>query len=104
MTNPVPVTLFAKARGCQQCVATKKHLDRQGTPYSLRYVDEDPAAADWVKLLGYQAVPVVMVGDMHWSGYRDDKLTELQRLHTVAADIADLDETAAAAIAEENVA
>ena len=104
MTNPVPVTLFAKTSGCQQCVATKKHLDRQGTPYAVRYVDEDPAAADWVKLLGYQSVPVVMVGDMHWSGYRPDKLNELQRLHTVAADITDLDVPAAAAIARESVA
>lgn len=104
MTNPVPVTLFAKTRGCQQCVATKKHLDRQGTPYALRYVDEDPAAADWVKLLGYLQAPVVMVGDMHWSGYRPDKLDALQKLHTIAADITDLDVPAAAAIAKESVA
>ncbi|WP_371053677.1 glutaredoxin family protein [Rhodococcus gordoniae] len=102
MTNPVPVTLFAKTTGCQQCVATKKHLDRQGTPYELRYVDEDPAAADAVRLLGYQAVPVVVAGDMHWSGFRPDKLDALGRLHTVAADIAELDAAAEAYLAEES--
>jgi glutaredoxin-like protein NrdH len=102
--NPVPITLFAKTSGCQQCVATKKHLDRQGTPYAVRYVDEDPAAADWVKLLGYQAVPVVVAGDMHWSGYRPDKLNELQKLHTVAGDIAELDAAAEVALTKESAA
>ncbi len=92
--NPVRITLFAKTSGCQQCVATKKHLDRQGTPYALRYVDEDPAALEEVQLLGYQAVPVVVAGDMHWSGFRPDKLNALGRLHTVAADIAELDAVA----------
>ncbi|MDV7253076.1 MULTISPECIES: glutaredoxin domain-containing protein [Rhodococcus] len=43
-------------------MATKKHLDRQGTPYEIRYVDDDQAAADAVRLLGYQAVPVVVAG------------------------------------------
>lgn len=98
--NPVPVTLFAKTVGCQQCVATKKHLDRQGTPYELRYVDQDPEALDAVRLLGYQAVPVVVAGDMHWSGFRPDKLNALGRLHTVAADIAELDAAAEAYLAE----
>ncbi|BDB62379.1 glutaredoxin family protein [Rhodococcus sp. RDE2] len=100
MTTPVPVTLFAKRTGCQQCVATKRHLDRQGTPYELRYVDQDPEAADAVKLLGYQAVPVIVAGDMHWSGFRPDKLNALGRLHTIAADIAELDAAAEAWLTE----
>ena len=103
MITPVPVTLFAKTVGGQQCAATKKHLDRQGTPYALRYVDEDPAAADAVKLLGYQAVPVVVAGDMHWSGFRPDKLNALGRLHTIAADIAQLDAADEAYLTEVSV-
>ncbi|MCB8909014.1 glutaredoxin family protein [Rhodococcus rhodochrous] len=103
MTNPVPVTLFAKTTGCQQCTATKRHLDRQGTPYEIRYVDEDPEALDAVRLLGYNAVPVVVAGDMHWSGFRPDKLNALGRLHTIAADIAELDAAAEAYLSEVTV-
>jgi len=99
--NAVPVTLFAKTTGCQQCTATKRHLDRQGTPYTIRYVDQDPEAADMVKQLGYTQAPVVVAGDVHWSGYRPDKLTALGRLHTVAADITELDTDAEAYLASE---
>lgn len=99
-SNPVPVTLFAKTENCQQCIATKRHLDRQGTPYALRYVDQDPAARDEVAVLGYTQAPVVVAGDMHWSGYRPDKLNALKHLHTVAADVAELDGAAEEFLAE----
>lgn len=99
--NPVPITLFAKTTGCQPCLATKRHLDRQGTPYEIRYVDQDPAAAAEVKRLGYNTTPVVVAGDMHWSGLRPDKLNALARLHTVAADITGLDPAAEAYLASE---
>ena len=102
--NPIQITLYAKTSGCQQCKATARHLDRQGTPYLTRYVDQDPTAADEVKLLGYQAVPVVVAGDMHWSGYRPGKLDQLARLHTIAADVAELDTAAEEYLAEEGVA
>lgn len=102
--TPIQITLYAKTRGCQQCKATARHLDRQGTPYAVRYVDQDPAAADEVRLLGYQAVPVVVAGDMHWSGYRPEKLDALGRLWAVAADVAELDDAAESFLAEEGAA
>ncbi|MGX6513282.1 glutaredoxin family protein [Rhodococcus sp. SJ-2] len=102
--NPIQITLYAKTSGCQQCKATARHLDRQGTPYAVRYVDQDPTAADTVRLLGYQAVPVVTAGDMHWSGYRPGKLDQLGRLHTIAADVAELDAAAEEYLAEEGAA
>ncbi len=89
--TPVPITVYGRPTGCPQCDATKRHLNKQGTPYTFRDVDTDPQARDQVVLLGYQGVPVVAVGDMHWQGYRPDKLNALQRLHTIAADIVELD-------------
>lgn len=93
-TTPITVTLYAKSSGCQPCKATARHLDRQGTPYTIRYVDQDPDAADAVRLLGYTAAPVVVAGDMHWTGYRPTKLDQLGRLHTTLDDISVLDAAA----------
>lgn len=104
MTTPVQITVFAKTTGCQQCVATKKQLDRQGTPYKVRYVDQDPAAADEVALLGYRAVPVVVAGDMHWTGFRHDRLIALGQLHAATTDVTELDTAAEQYLAEEGAA
>jgi glutaredoxin-like protein NrdH len=40
-------------------------------------LSEDNIAMDLVKSLGYQAAPVVVFGDDHWSGFRPDKLDAL---------------------------
>ena len=98
MTQPITVTLYAKSSGCQGCKLTARHLDRQGTPFVERHVDQDPQAAEAVALLGYRSVPVVVAGDMHWSGYRPD---QLGRLHTTIADISGLDAAAERYLAEE---
>jgi glutaredoxin-like protein NrdH len=37
----------------------------------------DSSAMDRVKALGYQAAPVVIAGDDHWSGFRPDRLNSL---------------------------
>lgn len=100
ISTPVPVTVYGKPSGCGQCIATTKHLDRQGTPYAYRDVTTDPAAADEVRALGYVGVPVVVAGDMHWHGYRDQKLNQLGRAHTFAPDITSLDEQAATYLEE----
>lgn len=80
--NPA-ITLYAKTRGCQQCTITKRHLDKLGIDYETRYVDTDQAAADQIAILGYRSVPVVTAGDMHWAGYRPDKLDQLATITVV---------------------
>ncbi len=62
---------------CQQCNATYRALDRKGVEYTVVNVAEDPEAYSLVKSLGYNAAPVVVAGDTHWSGYRPDMLTAL---------------------------
>lgn len=67
------ITVYTKP-DCQPCNATKKKLEQLGAEYTLIDVTEDPDAAAAVRELGYLQTPVVVVGDIHWSGYSPDKL------------------------------
>ena len=82
----IQITLYSKPN-CQQCKMTARHLDKQGTEYVYRDVTEDEAAFDEVRILGYQALPVVVAGDMHWFGYRPDRIKALQSI--TASDVAE---------------
>jgi glutaredoxin-like protein NrdH len=62
---------------CVQCESTKKFLKNRDVPFNVVDMSEDSAALELVKGLGYQAAPVVIAGDDHWSGFRPDKLSTL---------------------------
>lgn len=62
---------------CVQCESTKKVLDKNNIEYSVVDLSMDEAAYQMVKGLGYQAAPVVIAGDSHWSGFRPDLLGSL---------------------------
>jgi glutaredoxin-like protein NrdH len=62
---------------CVQCESTKKYLKNKDVPFEVVDLSEDAAAMELVKGLGYQAAPVVIAGDDHWSGFRPDKLSAL---------------------------
>ena len=71
---------------CPQCDATKRALDRAGVSYQAIDVTSTPEAADMLRDLGYATLPVVMVGEQHWSGFRIDRLRALSaQLETAAA-------------------
>lgn len=85
------ITVYSKA-DCVQCGATYRKLDAVGLAYDVVRVDLDPEALQYVLTLGYQAAPVVVVGDspedespVHWSGYRPDLI---QRVADVAKEAA----------------
>jgi glutaredoxin-like protein NrdH len=88
----LPITVYGKP-ACQGCSATKRKLDKLGLPYTYRDVTdpEDPAAAHNVAALGYRSLPVVTVGDIHWSDFRDARLTRLAEIYSGNADIGSLD-------------
>ncbi|MGX5360063.1 glutaredoxin family protein [Kocuria sp. KH4] len=78
------VVVYGKP-SCVQCDRTKAWLIRNGVQFSETDVSSDPAAMRFVtEVLGYQAVPVVVVEDpdagpnqesgVHWYGYRPDRL------------------------------
>lgn len=62
---------------CVQCEQTKKTLDKSGISYEVVDLSQDESAYSMVKDLGYQAAPIVIAGDDHWSGFRPDKLSAL---------------------------
>lgn len=70
------VTVYSKPN-CQQCTATIKALERKGLPYDVIDITEHQAAYDHVIELGYRQVPVVIAGDIHWSGFRPDLIASL---------------------------
>jgi glutaredoxin-like protein NrdH len=70
------VTLYSKPN-CQQCVQTKKVLERKGIEHSVVDISEDRAAYDYVTGLGYRSAPVVVAGEQHWSGFRPDLIDKL---------------------------
>ena len=85
-TSRYDITVYSKPR-CSQCDATARLLNRMGAPYTKVDVTEDDVAYAFVKQLGYQQVPVVVVRDRHvegdgrdgnivehWSGFNPDRL------------------------------
>ena len=82
------ITVYSKPR-CPQCDATARLLKKMGTPYMKVDVTEDDVAYAFVKNMGYQQVPVVVVRDRHantdgdergdsivehWSGFNPDRV------------------------------
>lgn len=60
--------------GCTACDFTKKKLDKLGAKYEVREFDDEAMAL--AKEKGYSAAPVVVVGDVSWSGLRVNLIQE----------------------------
>jgi glutaredoxin-like protein NrdH len=74
--NTMTVTVYTLP-SCVQCDSTKKFLDRNEVEYNVVDMSQDETALELVKALGYQAAPVVIAGDDHWSGFRPDMIAKL---------------------------
>lgn len=62
---------------CVQCDSTKRVLTKNGIEFNTVDLSTNETAMEMIKTLGYQAAPVVIAGDDHWSGFRPDKLSAL---------------------------
>ena len=71
------ITVYTKP-ACMQCKATTKALDKAGLEYELVDISLDDEARDFVMALGYLQAPVVMAGSDHWSGFRPERIRDLQ--------------------------
>lgn len=71
-----PVTVYSKP-GCPPCNATKKALKGHSIPFTEIDITQDPDALNHIISLGFNAAPVVIVGDQSWSGYRSERIKEL---------------------------
>jgi glutaredoxin-like protein NrdH len=84
------ITVYSKS-DCMQCKMSYRALEAKGLAYEVIDVTESEAALEYVKELGYLAVPVIVVSEHdHWSGFRP---SEIDR---VAAGGAGEDETVGA--------
>lgn len=70
------VVVYSKPN-CPQCDQTIKRLESKGVEYEKHDVTADQAAYDKAISLGYRTMPVVVVGETHWSGFRPDKINAL---------------------------
>lgn len=70
------IEIYSKP-ACVQCTATYRALDRQGLDYTVIDLTDDPTARETVENLGYRQLPVVVVGEQHWSGFRPDRIQAL---------------------------
>lgn len=70
------VTVYTKP-ACVQCNATYRALDKAGIEYSVVDITEDARAREPVMSLGYLQAPVVVAGDVHFSGFKPDEIKKL---------------------------
>ncbi len=69
--NETKATIYSKP-GCVQCNAMERHLKTKGVPYRKIDITEDEAAYKWVQDMGYQGVPVTVIGFRHAQGFDPD--------------------------------
>lgn len=68
-------TIYTNAN-CGQCYLTIKKFDKEHLAYETVRLDQNPAALEKVKNLGYMQAPVVITADGdHWSGFRPDRIS-----------------------------
>lgn len=70
------ITVYSKP-ACVQCTATTRALETRGIPFNIVDLTDDSAALEMVTALGYRQAPVVIAGDLHWSGFRPDMIGRL---------------------------
>ncbi|WP_227979942.1 glutaredoxin family protein [Nocardia spumae] len=95
----VPVTVYGRP-GCQQCKQTTRKLDKANVPYTYVDVDDDAVAGALVDIYaarnpGPKSLPLVVVGDVYWFGFRHERIARLADIHHTAPDISGLDQAAA---------
>lgn len=69
------ITVFTKA-GCIQCNATIQRFEKSGKEVNVVDIEKDEAGFSKVNELGYRGLPVVMVGETHWSGFQPDMIKQ----------------------------
>ncbi len=57
------ITIYTSGPRCIDCNTIKNWLAQNGYNYTERNIREDPAAMEELSRLGYQSVPVTVIGD-----------------------------------------
>lgn len=72
------ITVYGQPN-CYPCKGTYRALEKAGVKYDVVDISEDHDAREYVRGLGHQSTPVVVVdgGARHWSGHQPTKLASL---------------------------
>lgn len=70
------VTIYTTPN-CVQCEQTKRMLRRSDVEFDTVDLTQDAEAMEMVKGMGYTSAPVVIAGNHHWSGFRNEKIKDL---------------------------
>lgn len=62
---------------CPQCDTSKSYLRQKGIAFEEVDLSTSEEAMTYVQSLGYTAAPVIVSGDVHWSGFRFEMLKSL---------------------------
>lgn len=71
------ITIYIQ-KDCLPCLATRRAMERRGFEFDMINVADHPEAADMLRTRGFCHLPVVMVGEMSWSGFRPDMINRLR--------------------------
>ena len=66
---------------CVQCDMTKRWLRNNGVGYEEINIYHSPEALDYCKSRGFLAAPVIVAGDVAFSGFQPSKLRALMEVN-----------------------
>ncbi|MDF7680153.1 glutaredoxin-like protein NrdH [Enterobacteriaceae bacterium ESL0689] len=73
------ITVYTK-NDCVQCHATQQAMKNHGLTFDIINIDHHPEVIDILREQGFRQLPVVIAGDIHWSGFRPDMIKQLHQL------------------------
>lgn len=74
--NSQSVSVYGKP-GCVQCKYTTRELDKLNVPYRYLDIEQNEAAHQEVKNLGFSSLPVVVTNSEKWAGFSPDRLRKI---------------------------
>jgi glutaredoxin-like protein NrdH len=73
------ITVYSKP-ACMACKMSATVLEKSDVVFDYINTEENDEARDFVEGLGYRTLPVVYVNEeVHWSGFRPERLKELAK-------------------------
>jgi glutaredoxin-like protein NrdH len=73
------VTVYTN-KNCVQCDATKRWLEQNKINFETALISDSPEVDALIKEKNFQAAPVVVAGEMSWSGFRLEKLKTIKNM------------------------
>ena len=62
---------------CVQCHQTLREFDKLGIQYQVKQLNRSPKAVERFKEMGLIAAPIVETDDRRWSGFRINRIRDL---------------------------